>query len=105
MKLTESFSIRNLLVLGALTLALAPQALRAQPKCSNSTMNGTYVASGTGTVIGVGPIASVSMLVYNGDGTGTVLSGTKSVNGVVTTSSNVAATFNVNPDCTGSKTI
>src|SRR4051794_740981 len=101
MKLVGTLSIRNLLVLGALTLALAPQPLRADPNCSNSTMRGTYVASATGTVIGVGPIASVSVLLYNGDGTGTSLSGTKSVNGVVSTSSNVPATFTVNPDCTG----
>ena len=105
MKLFESLSLRNLLVLGALALALAPQALRAPPKCGNYTMKGTYVASGTGTVIGVGPIASVALLVYNGDGTGVSLSGTKSVNGVVSTSNNVPATFTVNPDCTGSKTI
>ena len=88
MKLLGSLSRRNLLVLGTLTLALAPASM-AQPKCGNHTMNGTYVASGTGTVIGVGPIASVAVLVYNGDGTGASLSGTKSVNGVVSTSSNV----------------
>jgi hypothetical protein len=105
MKLFESLSPRNLPVLGALTLTLAAQGLWAQPKCSNNTMNGTYVASGTGTVVGVGPIASVAMLVYNGDGTGVSVSGTKSVNGVVSTSSNVPATFTVNADCTGSKTI
>ena len=105
MKLFGTLSIRNLLVLGALTLALAPQSLRADPKCSNSTMNGTYVASGTGTVIVVGPIASVGLVIYNGDGTGVSVSGTKSVNGVVSTSSNVPATFTVNPDCTGLKTI
>lgn len=68
-------------------------------------MDGTYVASGTGTVIGVGPIAAVNLIVYNGDGTGTALSGTKSVNGVTTTSSNVSATFTVNHDCPGSKNI
>ena len=105
MKLFQSLSLRNVLVLGALTLALAPQALRAQPKCGNYIMNGTYVASGTGTGIGGVPVASVALLVYNGDGTGVSLSGTKSSGGVITTSSNVPATFTVNPDCTGSKMI
>ena len=105
MKVFETLSLRNLLVLGGLTLALAPQAARAQPKCSNSIMNGTYVASGSGTGVGGVPVASVALLVYNGDGTGMSLSGTKSTNGVISTSSNVAATFTVNPDCTGFKTI
>jgi len=105
MKLFETLSLRNMLVLGALALALAPPALRAQPECTNRIMNGFYVASGTGTMIGVGPMASVALLLYNGDGTGVSVSGTKSVNGVVSTSSNVPARFTVNADCTGSKTI
>ena len=71
----------------------------------NATMKGTYVTQGTGTVIGVGPITTVGMVVYNGDGTGVLVFSTASVNGATHTSSNVPAAFTVNQDCTGSKTI
>jgi hypothetical protein len=102
------FGKPNLLALGALTLTFVPQVSRAQAHCSNATMKGTYIASGTGSV-GSGPtfspIASVSLLIYNGDGTGMSVFGTKTVAGQSSTSSNVPATFTVNPDCTGSKTI
>jgi hypothetical protein len=107
-KLFRSISGRNLLALGALTIALAPQALRAEGQCSNATMKGTYVASGTGMVASANtfaPIASVGLIIYNGDGTGMSVFSTKTVGGQASTSSNVPATFTVNPDCTGSKTI
>ena len=89
--------------------ALAPQALNAQapPQCAmgNAGMNGTYVASGTGTVIGVGPITVVGLLIYNGDGTGMAAFVTQSLNGASSTATNVPVSFKVNPDCTGSKTV
>jgi hypothetical protein len=50
------------------------------------------------------PIATVGLVIYNG-GTGVGVNSTKTVAGVSSTSSNVPATFTVNPDCTGSKTI
>ena len=106
--LLRSFSTRNLLAFGALTIALAPHALRAEGQCSNATMKGTYVTSSTGTVGSApafSPIASVGLIIYNGDGTGMSVFSTKTVGGQNSTSSNVPATFTVNPDCTGSKTI
>jgi hypothetical protein len=97
------------LALAAITATLAPQALHAQAPLScgngNSIMNGTYVASGTGTVQGVGPITLVGLVVYNGDGTGTLFSATITVNGAASVVSNVPASFTVNGDCTGFKTI
>ena len=107
-RLFRSSSSGSLLVLGALTIALAPQVLRAQGHCSNATMRGTYAATGSGmvgTTAPFSPIAAVSLVTYNGDGTGMQLFGTKIVAGQTSTSSNVPATFTVNPDCTGSKTI
>jgi hypothetical protein len=68
-------------------------------------MNGTYVASGTGTVAGVGPIALVGEVIYNGDGTGMAVAITQSVNGGSSTATGIPATFTVNRDCTGTKTI
>ena len=89
--------------------ALTPQAIKAQALqiCSmgNSVMRGIYVMSGTGTVVGVGPVVMVGEVIYNGDGTGTLLSVKKNVNGMVFSSSSVPITYTVNPDCTGSKTV
>ena len=108
MRLLRLSSTASLLALGALTAGLAPQVLKAEAFCSNATMKGTYIASGTG-MVGTGspfnPIASVSLVIYNGDGTGVSVYGTTTVAGQSTTSSNVPASFTVNPDCTGSKTI
>ena len=87
--------------------ALAPIARADSAQCpiQNAIMNGTYVASGTGSIAGVGPLTTVSLIVYNGDGTGMVVSSTGTVSGASSTSSNVPVTFTVNRDCTGSKTI
>jgi hypothetical protein len=107
-RLLGSFSRRNLLTFGALIITFATQALKAEGQCSNATMKGTYVSSGTGTVgttASFSPIASVGLVIYNGDGTGVLVYSTKTVAGVSSTSTNVPATFTVNPDCTGSKTI
>jgi hypothetical protein len=97
------------LAMAVVCAAFAPQALKADgvPHCSmgNAVMQGTYVAHGTGTVIGVGPISTVSLLIYNGDGTGVSVFSTKSVNGGSSTAANVPASFTVNADCTGSKNI
>lgn len=96
------------LTLAAMAAAFAPQALKAEPvQCfrGNAIMNGTYVASGTGTVTGVGPAATLGIIVYNGDGTGTVIFSTLSLNGASSTSANVPVAFTVNTDCTGSKVI
>ena len=42
-----------------LTVFLTASALRAQaPQCSNNTMKGVYVMQGTGTVVGIGPVAA-----------------------------------------------
>ena len=98
----------RLLALGALAVGLAPQVLVAQDtRCllGNATMNGTYVASGTGTIAGVGPVTSVGLVQYNGDGTGIVVAITQSVNGTSSTATKIPATFTVNQDCTGTKTI
>ena len=99
---------RSLLALAAFA-ALTPQAIKAQAPqtCSigNFVMKGIYVMSGNGTVVGVGPVVMVGEVIYNGDGTGTLLSVKKNVNGTVLSASSVPVTYTVNPDCTGSKII
>jgi hypothetical protein len=104
---------RNLLAAAALAIVVTPQFLRADPgtrQCpmQNATMQGTYVATGTGTlttVMGNVPITVVSLVVYNGDGSGQAISGTTVVNGASSVSGTAPATFTVNLDCTGQKTI
>jgi hypothetical protein len=99
---------QSLLALAAFA-ALTPQAIKAQtPEAcylGNSAMHGIYVMSGNGTVVGVGPVVMVGEVIYNGDGTGTLLSVKKNVNGTVLSSSSVPVTYIVNRDCTGSKTV
>ncbi|MBV9743109.1 MAG: hypothetical protein JO099_05050, partial [Acidobacteriia bacterium] len=97
------------LALAVITAGFAPRDLKAESlnQCfrGNAIMSGAYVASGTGTIAGVGPISTVGLIIYNGDGTGMAVSSTSSVNGTAMTSNNVPATFTVNSDCTGTKTI
>jgi hypothetical protein len=94
-------------VLALLTTALAPQALRAQnqQRCSDSSLKGTYIASSTGTVVGVGPAAVVNGVTFDGSGTGAVFGETISINGTITTGVTGTVTYSVNADCTGSETV
>ena len=56
--------------LAALALTTAPQALKAAPLCplGNATLHGTYVVSGGGTIVNVGPVTSVGEVTYDGKG-------------------------------------
>lgn len=86
-----------------LTLALATAAVRAQgppPQCSQATLNGTYVNSGTGSRGGAS-VVTVSKVTYDGQGNG-LSTGTTSVAGLISRSV-VPGVYTVNPDCTGSK--
>jgi len=87
-------------VLGVLALGLAPQALKATPLCplGNATLHGTYVVSGGGTIVGLGPVTSVGEVTYDGKGSSNA-SYTLSANGKIL-SVTVAGTYTVNPDCT-----
>ena len=99
---------RNLFAAAALAI-VAAQFARAdsfrQCPFQNAVLQGTYVVAGTGTINGVGPLASLSVAVYNGDGTGTLISDTQTINGSSSTLSNLPITYTVNRDCTGSKVV
>jgi hypothetical protein len=88
----------------ALTAAVSAYAADQCPQ-QNATLNGTYALSGSGTIIGVGPIGAIGLVQYNGDGTGVLVGGTNSINGVAAALANLPITFTVNRDCTGTKTI
>jgi hypothetical protein len=91
--------------LAAITFAAAPQALKADNAdalcpLGNATLRGTYMSRAEGTVVGVGPLAAVGWLTY--DGKGNVVNGfTISVNGVIS-SGTISGPYTVNSDCTGS---
>ena len=88
-----------------LAAVFVPQALRAQDSCSNRSLKGTYIASSTGTVVGVGPAAVVNGFTFDGSGTGTVFAETISMNGTITTGVTGTLTYTVNSNCSGSDTI
>jgi hypothetical protein len=105
MSSNRNFGMVKLAALALLAAALAPQALRAQQACSNSSLKGTYMASSTGTVVGVGPAAVVNGITFDGKGTGTVFAETVSFNGTITTGVTGTLTYTVAADCSGSDTI
>jgi hypothetical protein len=105
-QLLKSLLNQNLLALVAFTAAVTPQALRADNAlCTrqNVIMSGTYAMSGGGTIVGVGPIAMVGAVTYDGQGNGSVTYSV-SANGAITRGITATGTFIVNRDCTGSKT-
>ena len=55
-------------VLAVLSLAFAPQAVKSAPLCpfGNATLFGTYVVSGGGSIVGLGPVTSVGQVTYDG---------------------------------------
>lgn len=91
--------------LAAMMFTMAPQSLRASaPLCPllNGTYHGTYLISGTGTIVGVTtlPVAAVGEVTFDGQGK-SVATYTVSVNGSVFRGVTVTGTYTVNPDCTG----
>jgi hypothetical protein len=91
------------LALAAITFAAAPQALKAQDEdalcpLGNATARGTYISHATGYVVGVGPIATVGVMTFDGKGTG-LLNSTASVNGGIS-QGKLSATYTLKSDCT-----
>jgi hypothetical protein len=94
---------RNLLALVAFTAALATEAVKAEEvRCplENATLHGTYVLYGTGTRVGVGPIAAVGEFTSDGKGN-TKATYTASVNGTIHEGVTVTGMYTVSGDCTG----
>jgi hypothetical protein len=90
--------------LAAMTLAAAPQALKATDvlcPLQNATLRGTYMVTGTGTIVGVGPASAVGTITYDGKGN-SLNTFTVSVNGAISRGVTVTGPYTVNRDCTGS---
>ena len=75
----------------------------AEPSCSDAIMKGTYVLSQSGTQSGV-PFAVVGEATYDGHGTGSVTA-TEMVGGTLIAINGAPATFTVNSNCSGQKTV
>ncbi len=94
----------TLLIVFAATLvvSMAQTAQAVDAACSFARAAGTYGVSDSGTVVGIGPRATVALLTF--DAAGNVKAKvTASLNGSVTKST-LSGTYTVNPDCTGTAT-
>lgn len=94
--------------LAAITFAVAPHALKAADQdalcpLGNATVRGTYIAQGTGSIVGVGPISTVGVMTFDGKGTG-ALTSTLSLNGAISRGA-VSGPYTVNSDCTMTLTL
>jgi hypothetical protein len=89
-----------ILSLATLYLSLAATAQAQSPACSLALTAGKWGFTTNGTVVGIGPRASMGILTL--DAAGNALNGkaTASLNGVVTDET-FSGTYTVNPDCTG----
>jgi hypothetical protein len=98
----RNFARRTLVILSIATLymSLAARAQAQGPSCSLALTAGKYGFTTNGTVVGIGPRASVGILTL--DAAGNFLNGkvTSSLNGSVTDET-ASGTYTVNPDCTG----
>jgi hypothetical protein len=86
------------LLLAVVGLSAAPTAQAGQ--CSLTGVTGKWGFTTSGTVVGIGPRASLGILTL--DAAGNLLNGkaTASLNGSVTDET-FSGTYTVNPDCTG----
>jgi hypothetical protein len=94
-----------ILALAAVTFVAAPQALKAaDDPCprGNATLHGTYMVHSSGTVIGLGPIASNGTVTFDGKGNAINIF-SASINGEIHRGAVDGGTYIVNPDCTGTR--
>ena len=105
MKLTTRMAPR-LATLGAMLILMSASVAKAEPRCSQATLSGTYVTADAGTVgantTGAAAYATVGKVTYDGRGNGDSVF-TQSVAGSVASKLRATGTYTVNPDCTGSK--
>jgi hypothetical protein len=86
-----------------LTRRLEPADEDALCPAGNATLRGPLMTQATGYIVGVGPIAVVGLMTYDGKGGGVLVS-TLSVNGAISQGT-FTATYTVNSDCTMTQTM
>src|SRR5258708_33714748 len=102
MKHKNALTLLAGLLFAAVALSAAPTAQAGQ--WSLAVVAGKWGFTKSGTVVGIGPRASVGILTL--DAAGNLLGGkaTANLNGSVTHET-FSGTYSVNPDCTGKSTI
>jgi hypothetical protein len=81
------------------------EAQNRDKNCSDRTFKGSYGFISTGHRIGDIPGLRANVGLFTADGKGNIsASGTKSKDGLITQYKNIAGTYTVNSDCTGSIT-
>src|ERR1700732_3346054 len=98
MKRKNALTLLAGLLFETVVLRAAPAAQARQ--CSSAGVAGKWGFTTSGTVVGIGPRASLG--IFTLDGAGNLINGkaTASLNGSVTDEA-FAGTYSVNPDCTG----
>jgi hypothetical protein len=102
MKHSIARAFTTLLFSAPLFLGIAPN-VRAQPSCSNDSLNGSFGYTNTGTILAgpdAGPFGGVGRQTFDGKGN-TQATATVSVNGNIFHVT-IKGTYVVNSDCTGS---
>ncbi len=102
MRITRIITCRFATIGATLSLFLTAGAVNAQAQCTQATLTGTYVNSGSG-LNGSFPAATVGTVTYDGHGAGSSTS-TTTVGGVASRSVVATGVYTVNADCTGSET-
>lgn len=99
MRHTASYKALQILVW--LAIVIVPGQARAgeAEPCTMATLDGSYGLLQRGTLIGLGPFASIGLAVFDGKGAWT-LTDTVSVNGNISTSQGQGS-YSINADCTG----
>ena len=103
MKRTLNFALAAVVVAATLVLMAVPKTFADGGSCSNSTLQGSYGASITGTVSGL-PLAELDLVSADGKGNFTSGSGTVSIGGTIS-SFTFTGTYTINADCSGSASL
>ncbi len=95
--------LKAVLFVLAICWVTSAHAQEAAAGCSNSRLSGDYAFTGSGELVGVGPLSSVGKLDFDGSGNVTTFLVHGVVNGVQPPAdfSTGTGTYVVNADCTG----
>ncbi len=95
-------SISFITVFASLFILGVAAKAEADEKCSNASLQGSFGVASTGTIVGVGPLAAVGVVTFDGEGNHVGFD-TISFNGAISRMT-FTGTYKVNSDCTGSDT-
>src|SRR5947208_12857289 len=104
MNMKRSTIAKTFTAITAFALAIAPSAKADDKGCTDNMLRGTFAYTSTGSIVAppaiAGPAFEVGSQTFDGKG-GTTVTATLSQNGNIVQFNNVAGTYTVNSDCTG----